>query len=172
MFVILTAGTSCQARLGRISCLCPTPPHPKPVPTSLSLLLYLCAALCQSRIQSWSGTSLQSIYLVLFLSTSFPFFSTQLHILACSSFWHEALNISSDPLDSPLPIQLFLLNPSFVSQTQLVFLKHIYTKNRSVALCAEAFSLQISYKVTKSYFGVFKGFSAMDTEKHTHSQVM
>lgn len=92
---------------------------------------------------------------------------------ASSSSPHSSTSLSAAAFDmkhwifhqllwlSPLPIQLFSWNPSFVCWKQLVFLKCIYTKSRCVALCADiqAFSVHTRCTSSRSYLVVLKSFS-------------
>lgn len=72
--------------------------------------------------------------LTLFLSSQPAFPSS----FVCSSFWHEALNISSAPLDFPLcPSSSFHETPLLSVESNWYFLKHIYAKSWCVALCAD-----------------------------------
>lgn len=150
MFVTLLASTSRQARLVRISCLSPTPPHPKPPPKKCRPL---CPFLCTFVLPCIRAKF--SLELVPTCKSSPWFYSSQ---PAFPSSPHNSTSLPAVAFDMkhwifhqipwiPLCPSSSLLNPSFVSQKQLVFLKHIYTKNWRVACCAEAFSLQISYKV-------------------------
>lgn len=98
---------------------------------------------------------------VSFLSTCFPIIGTPPHLFVCSSFWHEALNISSALLDFPFAHPALFMKPLYcLLKATGTFKAYLYKELMWSTMCRHTEErLSVCTFNTQSYLVVLKSFS-------------